>query len=463
VAAHVVPALLMARCVLARPLPTAALDDLRSELAFAFQASVAHPAASRTRARNVVDLFVDDESRVVERAQRIVDDPSAAADGMIAATVLSNLAWASGRLDDGLRWGREALARLTDDTPRAWAPYPALALATKLIDAGEFADARVLIDGSVGPIDPLATQTAHADAAVARGRLLLAAGDTARARDVLSDARTCAARLGAHWAVADALFLLAMAELRLGDPRAASDHMWQCRLELASDHTLFPSTMQAWGEYLVASAYLTPERAAGLMTSTYADLLARPALLVEDTAAAPWLVRLALAAGDLLLATTVVATAERLAADNPDHVAVGVAAAHARALMQDDAPALEYAADAHRNAWAAELALGDLRALRDAPSAPTPAPTAPVAEPAPVDEPADIAEPFRPAPPPEAGLTETERRIVELVADGMTNQQVARALYRSPHTVNYHLRRIFRKLGVTSRVELAKYVYGADS
>ena len=53
-------------------------------------------------------------------------------------------------------------------------------------------------------------------------------------------------------------------------------------------------------------------------------------------------------------------------------------------------------------------------------------------------------------------LTETERVIARLVGAGMTNQQVATRVRLSPHTVNYHLQRIFRKLDIRSRVELAR-------
>ncbi len=52
-------------------------------------------------------------------------------------------------------------------------------------------------------------------------------------------------------------------------------------------------------------------------------------------------------------------------------------------------------------------------------------------------------------------LSDTQREIAELVRLGLTNRQIARRLGLSPHTVNYHLRQIFRKLGVRSRVELA--------
>ena len=53
-------------------------------------------------------------------------------------------------------------------------------------------------------------------------------------------------------------------------------------------------------------------------------------------------------------------------------------------------------------------------------------------------------------------LTDTERRIAELVASGLSNRRVASQVFLSTHTVAFHLRHIFWKLGVTSRVELAR-------
>ena len=53
-------------------------------------------------------------------------------------------------------------------------------------------------------------------------------------------------------------------------------------------------------------------------------------------------------------------------------------------------------------------------------------------------------------------LTPTERRVVELVAEGRTNVQVAAALVVSPRTVEFHLRNVFRKLDVSSRGEIVR-------
>jgi DNA-binding CsgD family transcriptional regulator len=57
-----------------------------------------------------------------------------------------------------------------------------------------------------------------------------------------------------------------------------------------------------------------------------------------------------------------------------------------------------------------------------------------------------------------AALTRAEREVVRLVAAGGTNRRVAEQLFLSPHTVNTHLRNAFLKLGVRSRVELARLV-----
>jgi DNA-binding CsgD family transcriptional regulator len=55
-------------------------------------------------------------------------------------------------------------------------------------------------------------------------------------------------------------------------------------------------------------------------------------------------------------------------------------------------------------------------------------------------------------------LTSTELAVLESVAEGLTNQQAGERLFMSRHTVDFHLRSVFRKLEVTSRVELTRIV-----
>ena len=88
-------------------------------------------------------------------------------------------------------------------------------------------------------------------------------------------------------------------------------------------------------------------------------------------------------------------------------------------------------------------------ALRDGRPAPRPSPGGRGADP--VAVPARTAADW-------SRLTAREQEVADLVGRALTNRQVASRLRRSPHTVNYHLRQIFQKLGITSRVELASLV-----
>ncbi len=56
----------------------------------------------------------------------------------------------------------------------------------------------------------------------------------------------------------------------------------------------------------------------------------------------------------------------------------------------------------------------------------------------------------------DGALSDRERRIAELVAAGRSNKEVAAALYLAPKTVENALSRIYAKLGVRSRTELAR-------
>ena len=197
-------------------------------------------------------------------------------------------------------------------------------------------------------------------------------------------------------------------------------------------------------------------------------------LFVEESGAAAWLVRLARAVGDADLATTVVHTVESLAADNPGFPTVEAAAVHARGLYDGDPVALARAATEHLEPWAGATAAEDLGILL-------------------ADSDTDTAVRYlerallgfehigaereaarvrnglralgisrrragagRPAVSGWGSLNDMERTIAHLVNQSMTNRQIAKRVFLSPHTVNYHLRQIFRKLDINSRVELAR-------
>jgi DNA-binding NarL/FixJ family response regulator len=54
---------------------------------------------------------------------------------------------------------------------------------------------------------------------------------------------------------------------------------------------------------------------------------------------------------------------------------------------------------------------------------------------------------------PEPLLTEREREVLELIAAGETNAEIAGALYLSPHTIKEHTSALYRKLGARNRAE----------
>ena len=59
-----------------------------------------------------------------------------------------------------------------------------------------------------------------------------------------------------------------------------------------------------------------------------------------------------------------------------------------------------------------------------------------------------------------APLTTQEAQIAALAATGMTNPQIAAELFLSPHTVEWHLRKVYAKLDIGSRRELAGALAG---
>jgi DNA-binding CsgD family transcriptional regulator len=190
---------------------------------------------------------------------------------------------------------------------------------------------------------------------------------------------------------------------------------------------------------------------------------------VADPEGVVLLVRGALADCDRARAVALAEQAQRLAAST------GAAAEHTRGLINQDPAALSRAAESYPTARARASALEDAgnawARQGDQASATTLLGQAYTLyeEAGDVDDLARVRSGLRgagtrlrhwaQADRPAFGwdsLTDTERRIAILVAQGLSNRQVANRVFLSTHTVAFHLRHIFWKLGISSRVHLAR-------
>lgn len=61
------------------------------------------------------------------------------------------------------------------------------------------------------------------------------------------------------------------------------------------------------------------------------------------------------------------------------------------------------------------------------------------------------------------GLTERERELIPFIIDGLSNEEIGKRLFISPHTVKNHVTNIYRKTGVTNRIELLKLMTARSS
>jgi DNA-binding CsgD family transcriptional regulator len=391
-----------------------------------------------------------------------------------AGTVRAMLKWDEGRGGEALALLHATARQSGGISPDARHSQPLLLLAARMIDLRR-------LDEAAEMIQPADDKRAHGGLAVIvlsllRARLHLARGQLVDAGSEAGAALDAAESAGADAYASVARSLLASAALRQGRVNDAARHVASRAVLPPHAAAVYAPAETCLAPAQVAAASGDPSAATGQILELCADPPALRRVLLGDPALAVWLVRTALAGGERPLAARIATTIETLS--SPDTPAMDAAVAHARGLLAKDGNSLADAAARHADPWARASAAEDLAVLDVSATARDEAvgrlnealegyaKTGATADLARVrarlrglgirrrhwetslDRPVDGWE----------SLTGTERAVAELIAQGLTNRQAAERMYISMHTVAHHLRQAFRKLGIGSRVELARIV-----
>jgi DNA-binding CsgD family transcriptional regulator len=271
-----------------------------------------------------------------------------------------------------------------------------------------------------------------------------------------------------------AMPVLAVA-LRRGDLPKAAEYVQ--RLPALGHY--YPSPYLTDGVRLLEAQVLEARRGPRAALDFLADVLAglpeHRSVLLTDPASAPWLVRVALAAGDREQGARIVTAIGDVARGNPTLAFIRSSAEHAEGLLTSDVSLLQHASAQLSDPWARACAVEDqgvllaasgrdreaIRSLEEA-----------LREYDRLGARQGVActrrrlrllgvrrrhgaSEQRPAVG-WASLTDIEQATARLVAEGLTNQRIADQMFVSTHTVAFHLRRVFRKLDISSRVDLAR-------
>ncbi|MFG1708394.1 AAA family ATPase [Nonomuraea sp. M3C6] len=490
----------LARVALGRA-PPAQAPHLRCALAYILLLS-GQPADAESEAESLLTQDIPDDLRGIAewtvfwglicvndfgkgrlRAEAVLADRVRHTDAAVvgALLLLARFAIVDGRVADSFAHLHEALRIANSGSVEAiQRPYARLLLSLNCRAMRQFEESDIAIQAAEEEIKDLGLTVLAAQPALFRSVLNLATG---RLDDAAAEAQAglmIADELGTHGFIRVGLSMLALIAMRRGDIDAAVQHIERYHSVHAAPGMLFGSVWERWVMAAVAEAQGDPERAIDILHAIYTDKEERRWALITTPLTAAWMTRLALATGNRPYAEAIVDTAESLAQNNPDFPVIAITAAHARGILHKDPGALASAVAEQPEPWARASAAEDLGVLL----ATTPGTSVREQAVNSLDQALDgyqrvgalrdaarvrarlralgvrrrhWAQPQRPA----FGwdsLTDTERAVAGLIARGLTNRQAAGRMFLSPHTVSTHLRRIFAKLDIASRVELTRIV-----
>jgi DNA-binding CsgD family transcriptional regulator len=417
----------------------------------------------------------DFTARIVEElGERCRDepDPVAQAVGVLAS---------AGRASEAKRLAR-ALRPGDEDIPI----YPSLVdasdarlwlwLARGLIAADRFAEADLVLSIAKREVSQLGDERSQLLCIRHRAELRMKSGLLDDAQAEAEEALWAAERVSLSQLCVAPLALLARVGICRDEMGVADDYLHRAA-QLAVEGAQSGLHDLTWALTLFHDAAGRPIAAIDALTDICNHPSSRLLLFAETPTAPAELIRLARQTGEASAVEMAVAAARQLAQRNPDVTSLSAGAIHAEGMLRSERQALCDAAEKYRSAgrplaqavaledaaWVERKAGNEDRAAallrlafdacrrsgarRDA---------------------ARIQGRLRCLAGPRSScdrsasawnsLTEAEMRVVQIIAEGLTNREAASRLFLSPHTVDSHLRHVFTKLSINSRVELTREV-----
>jgi DNA-binding CsgD family transcriptional regulator len=268
--------------------------------------------------------------------------------------------------------------------------------------------------------------------------------------------------------------VMATTALRRGELSTTLHYADRLKEDSIFGRKMLPVAQSAWVIAQITETERGREQAAGLARELLDSESAIRSLLASDPAAVPGLVRLMVSVGQANVAGQGVSLAISFATANADVGSVRAAALHAAGLLEVNAPKLRHAAEDHVDPWARASAYEDLGITlgRDRQQHEEAAESFQLAMLSyeamgahrdlsrvrnrlrSIGRKASTVKGFWPRSRIPC-LTDTEYAVAKLVSNGLTNEEAGRQMFLSRHTVAFHLRKVFQKLGLKSRLELA--------
>ncbi|MEU6992298.1 LuxR C-terminal-related transcriptional regulator [Streptomyces sp. NPDC046465] len=407
---------------------------------------------------------------MIDRCTAFPDRCAPASCDVARLLALSADAWREGRLEAGVALAARAARGMCDAAAEECVFLANMRLVLLLSQLRDFQKAREILSA----IGPGVGRTA-AVATLVKAQLTVVSGDLGEAVELARAGLAAAEESGVRAWLPVGHFTLASAALRQGELATAIRYARQLQEDAVFGREMVPSGQSAWAVVQVAEADRGRAKTAHLAAELLTSGVVTRQLFIAEPAAAPWLVRLVLSVGDRASAAEGVREARRLAEQNPGVHSVEAAALHTAGLLENDATKLQMAVELHGDPWARASAIEDLATLVARTESCRPEAAEQYEEALRIYlETGSLRDSWRvrsrlrsiDAGPhqrdsgrPRSGvpsLTDTEYAVAKLAAQGFTNGQAAEQLFLSRHTVAFHLRKIFRKVGVCSRVELAR-------